>query len=80
MALVTFSPMLAEISDKMPGFVGIWVASVGLAAVAIGRCRISRWSFVVTAPLAGWLALAVWSEFVADTFFRAAIISELGYG
>jgi hypothetical protein len=77
---MTFTPILAEISDKMPGVSAIWFWSLCLAAVGVGCCRFSRWLYLVALPVAGWLAFAGYGEIVAEGFFRDAIISELGHG
>jgi len=72
--------MLAEVSDKVPGSLVIWIFSIGLAGFVFAGRRFSRWTLVVTVPLAGWIAWSVWREFVADTHFRQAVLAELGYG
>ena len=72
--------MFAEVSDKAPGLLAIWMVSIGLAALAFACRRFSRWSLVATVPLAAWIAWSVWREFVADTYFRQAVLTELGYG
>lgn len=74
------SPIFAEVSNKVPGLLAIWVCSFGLAALVFACRRFSRRSLVVTAPLAAWIAWSVYREFVADTCFRQAVLAELGYG
>jgi hypothetical protein len=80
MKLPDLNPMFAEVSDKVPGLLAIWMVSIGLAALVFACRRFSRWSLVVTVPLAGLIAWSVWREFVADTYFRQAVLAELGYG
>ena len=80
MTLPALSPMFAEVSDKVPGVLAIWIVSIGLAALVFACRRFSRWSLVATVPLAAWIALSVWREFLADTYFRQAVLTELGYG
>ena len=80
MTLPALSPIFAEVSDKVPGLLAIWVFSIGLAALVFACRRFSRRSLVVTVPLATWLAWSVCREFVADTYFRQAVLTELGYG
>jgi len=80
MTLPALSPMFAEVSDKMPGLLAIWMVSIGLAALVFACRRFSRWSLVVTVPLAAWTAWSVWREFVTDTNLRQAVLTELGYG
>ncbi len=71
--------MFAEVSDKVPGLLTVWVVSIGLAALVFACRRFSRWSLVVTVPLAAWIAWSVWTDFVADTYFRQAVLAELGH-
>jgi hypothetical protein len=74
------SPIFAEVADKMPSVSAIWIFSLGLATLFFAFRRISRWSFLVTVPLAGWIAVSGWREFAADTSFRQAVVAELGEG
>jgi hypothetical protein len=72
--------MFAEVSDKVPGLLAIWMVSIGLAALVFVCRRFSRCSLAATVPLVAWMAWSVWREFVADTCFRQAVLTELGYG
>ena len=80
MTTLLFTPMLAEISDKMPGVPAIWLLAFLLAATAIGCCRFSRWLYLFALPVAGWWAFGGYREFVADAYFRDAVMTELGRG
>jgi hypothetical protein len=78
MTTLAFAPMLAEISDKMPGVSVIWLISACLAAFAIACCRVSRWLYLLALPVAGYWAFGGYRELVADSYFRDAVIMELG--
>jgi len=80
MTTSSFIPILAEISDKLPGVPAIWLISFCLAATAVGCCRLSRWLYLLALPVAGWWAFGGYCEFVADTYFRDAVLTELGRG
>lgn len=80
MTLPALSPMFAEVSDKVPGLLVIWMVFIGLTALVFACRRLSRWSLVATVPLAAWIAWSVWRGVVADTYFRQAVLTELGYG
>jgi hypothetical protein len=80
MTIPALSPMFGEVSDKVSGLLAVWVVSIGLATFVFACRRFSRWSLVATVPLAACIAWSVWREFVADTYFRQAVLTELGYG
>ncbi len=80
MTSLAFHPILAEISDKMPGMFIVWIVGCILAVVAVGCCRVSKWLYLLMIPVASWLAYAGWHDNVADRYFHDAIVTELGKG
>ena len=77
---MAFTPILAEISDKMPGVSAIWFWWLCLAAILVACCRLFRWLYVLAVPVVCWWALTGQSEFLADAYFRDAVITELKRG
>lgn len=73
-------PVLAEISDKLPGIPLVWALSIVIGALFIAAFCFSRWSLVVSFPLVTWIAVCLWREFILDTYFRQAVVAELGRG
>jgi len=72
-------PVFAEISDKMADTTELWIVAICMAALAIGICRWRRWLYWLAFPLTGLWALVTHREFISDTLFHGAIVTELGH-
>src|SRR5215471_18136988 len=75
----TFTPILAEVSDKVPTIGGIWLFA---AVICMGSLIASAWrrrAALVALPLIALWAFMITSE-VRDPYVGPAIVSELGRG
>jgi hypothetical protein len=80
MTAPAFIPVMAEIGDKMPAIGEIWFVSFVFALIGVGCCCVWKWLYLLMVPLGGWCAYSVLGEFVMDTYFRDAVVTELGRG
>jgi hypothetical protein len=75
----SFTPMLADVSDKVPTIGAIWIVT---ALVSMGGLALPLWrrraAFIALPFIALW-AFVITSE-VRDPYVGPAIITELGRG
>jgi hypothetical protein len=75
---ITIQPMFAEISDKIPTIGGLWLMGLIVAGLVFGMFRYSRYTLLLSIPLAGlWLA-GIIREFYGDKYFRTDVVAEMG--
>ena len=69
----------AEVSDKVPSQLSLWVEALALSFLVIVLSRWRIWLSLVPAAVSGLLFYASWDTF-RDPFLAAVIRSELGSG
>jgi hypothetical protein len=75
----TFTPILAEVSDKVPTIGGIWLFAAVISLVCLFASAWRRRAVLVALPLIALWAFIITSE-VRDPYVGPAIVSELGRG
>lgn len=75
--LMLSSPALAEVSDKEPDAIQVWLVAAGICAVAFVAAKIRPWFALPLLPVSSLLALAHISE-LNDPAVGPAIRQELG--
>src|SRR5438034_1108442 len=75
----TFQSMFAEVSDKIPTTGGLWCWGVIAAVLIFATYRLSRYSLLLSFPLAGlWLG-GIFHAFYSDASFKSAVVTEMGW-
>ena len=75
----TFTPMLAEVSDKEPTIAAIWCVAGFFCTAGLLLCRWRRVAGLIVLPLAAGWGWALSSE-LWDPYVGPAMLSELGRG
>jgi len=70
--------MFAEVSDKIPSLVAIWIVGLIATAAVYALCRRHWLSAFLMLPVCLWLLSEIHYEFFTD--IRSAIIEEQGAG
>ena len=77
--MTTFTPILAEVSDKEPTVAVIWCVAALVAFAGFSLCRWRRLAAIFVLPFVAVWAFGITSE-VRDPFVGPAILHELGRG
>lgn len=72
-----FTPILAEISDKEPSLLTVWLVAALFSVASFAICRFRRWTALIAIPLIGVWAIGLFSE-LRSPDVGPAIIQELG--
>ena len=75
--MIGLLPLLAEISDKEPSVLKLWLVAAVLSAASLLLGLWRRWLALIPAAFAVIWAVVVWSE-VHDAIMSKAIQEELG--
>ena len=71
-------PLLAEIADKEPTLLTVWIVAIALSLAAFAACSWRRWMVVLPLSVAAVWAFAIISE-LRDPQLGPAISEELGW-
>ena|SRR6267378_4909609 len=72
-----FAPILAEVGDKEPSLIEIWIVGLVVSCVVFFLCRWRRMAVWVRLPIAVFPGLMIIPE-LRDPYVGSAIVAELG--
>jgi UDP-N-acetylmuramyl pentapeptide phosphotransferase/UDP-N-acetylglucosamine-1-phosphate transferase len=75
----SFTPILAEVSDKVPTIGGIWIVTAVISAACLFASAWRRRAALAVLPIIALWGVIITSE-VRDPYVGPAIVSELGRG
>jgi hypothetical protein len=76
-AFLNLLAVVAEVGDKEPTTLVVWLVSIGLALASLALARWRWWAALLVLPVVIFYALLVLAE-ATDPFVGPAIRSELG--
>ena len=75
----TFQSMFAKVSDKIPTTCGLWCWGLFAAVLIFATYRLSRYTLLLSLPLAGLSLTGILHAFYRDASFKSAVVTEVGW-